>query len=648
MKKQIKEVNRFKRTFYMRSGISLILLMLISVTTFSQSVRKNQRLFEQAKQSYSMQDYPGAADLCQQILKNTPEYLDARLLLADIFHETGNVSQEIFHLKKALELSPMPLIHFRLGEALHSQEKYEDALENYNEYLKTLKPGTEQEARIQRKIKNCRFAIDAMKNPVDYSPRRLPNTVNTPDDEYWPSLSIDQKTLFFTRLVKKPGELPQEDFFVSQLGEEGWENATPLTEINTPENEGAQCLSADGNLLFFTACNRPSGLGSCDIYYSVRKKGIWSAPINAGKPVNTPGWEAQPSISSDGRFLYFSSNRPGGKGKKDIWRVELQGFDQNGKIKWGEPYNPGDSINTPGDETSPFVHPGNKNFYFASDYHTGMGGFDMFMSEIIDDSLFSAPVNLGYPLNSINDEQGLHISADGLTAFFSSQRDTLMGIDIYSFQLDESIRPHPATYVKAQVFDAQSGNPVQSEVELVNLSGKNEKPQTEKTDADGELLLCLPVGSNYSFSVEKKGYLFYSGTFDLRDSKKIYNPYELEIALTPVVAGAEMHLYNIYFETDSFRILPESEPELQKLTQFLKDNPLLKVEIQGHTDNTGLEDKNLVLSEKRAHSVVEYLVENKIDNNRLSWRGYGEKRPVAENETPEGRRMNRRTTIRIE
>lgn len=641
-------MNCFKRICFKRSGLILLLLLLISATAFPQPGRKEQRLFEQAKQRYSMQNYSDAAGLCQQILKSSPEYLEARLLLAEIFHETGDVSQEVFHLQKARELSSMPLISFRLGEALYAQEKYEEALEYYEEYLKMFKPGTEQATRTERKIESCRFAMEAIKNPLDFSPERLPNTVNSLNDEYWPSLSIDQKTLSFTRLVKSPGQLPQEDFFVSQMGEDGWEKATPLTEINTPENEGAQCISANGNLLFFTACNRPSGLGSCDIYYSIKKNGIWSTPVNAGKPVNTPGWEAQPSISSDGRFLYFSSNRPGGKGKKDIWRVELQEINQNGKIKWGEPHNLGDSINTPGDETSPFVHPGNRNFYFASDYHTGMGSFDMFMSEIIDDTLFSTPVNLGYPLNTVSDEQGLHISADGLTAFFSSQRDSLSGIDIFSFRLDESIRPHPATYVSAQVFDMQSGNPVQSKVELVNLSEKNEKWQTETTNAGGELLLCLPVGSNYSFSVEKKGYLFYSGAFDLHEPREIYNPYQLKIGLTPVIAGAEMHLYNIYFETDSFRILPDSEPELQKLAGFLKDNPSLKVEIQGHTDNTGNEAKNLELSEKRAHSVVEYLVENKIDKTRLSWKGFGEKQPVAENETPEGRRMNRRTTVKIE
>jgi outer membrane protein OmpA-like peptidoglycan-associated protein len=254
---------------------------------------------------------------------------------------------------------------------------------------------------------------------------------------------------------------------------------------------------------------------------------------------------------------------------------------------------------------------------------------------------------LGYPINTVNDEQGLHISADGLTAFFSSARDSLTGLDIYSFELDESVRPHPATYVKATVFDAENGTPLEAEVALVNLGGNTAETRNENTNTNGELLLCLPTGNNFSFSVEKEGYLFYSNTFDLRNPRQFYNPYELEIALTPVKAGAEMNLYNIYFETDSFRILPESEPELQKLVAFLKKNPKLRVEVQGHTDDTGLVEKNLVLSEKRARSVVEYLISNQIEEQRLTWAGHGENRPVAGNDTPEGRRMNRRTTIKI-
>lgn len=604
-------------------------------------------MFDEARHQVSLQNYVSAIEQCEQILNRDSMFLDARLLLADIYFEMKDSGNELIHLKKAYGQSQMPLITRRLGEALFSLEKYEEAVVYFEKFKASVEPGSKAAAETNRKIESARFAAKAVRNPVEFNPKRLPETINTPADEYWPSLSIDQKTLVFTRLLKNPGQPPQEDFFTSEFGPEGWEKAQPVIDINTLENEGAQSLSADGNLLFFTACNRPGGMGSCDIYYSVRKEGRWSKAINAGAPLNTSSWEAQPSISSDGRFLYFSSSRPGGKGQKDIWRVELLDIGQNGKIKWGTPVNLGDSINTPGNETSPFVHAGNRNFYFASDYHIGLGGFDLFMSEILGDSVFSSPRNLGYPINTVNDEQGLHISADGLTAFFSSARDSLSGLDIYSFELDESVRPHPATYVKATVSDVENGNPLAAEVVLVNLARNKTETRIENTNTDGELLLCLPSGNNYSFSVAKEGYLFYSNTFDLRKSRHIYNPYELEIALTPVKPGAEMNLYNIYFETDSFRILPESEPELKKLVAFLKENPTLFVEVQGHTDDTGLAEKNLTLSDKRAQSVVEYLISNKIEEKRLKWAGYGENRPVAGNDTPEGRRMNRRTTIKI-
>ncbi|MBW6536060.1 MAG: OmpA family protein [Mariniphaga sp.] len=636
-----------KGNYLLKRGLVLFLLLLIASALTAQSNRRVQQWFEEARQMVSRQEYAQAIKRCKQILERDSTFLDARLLLSDIFHETKNTTQEVWHLKKVIGKTDLPLVTWRLGMALMSLGNYAEALPYFLDYVKNENMTAERRQEAEQKIKSCLFAIDAIKKPVNFFPERLPDNVNSSSDEYWPSLSIDQQQLVFTRLIKKPGYQPQEDFYISEFINNTWQKAIPISEINTAENEGAQTLSADGNLLFFTACNRPDGMGSCDIYYAFRKNGRWSKPVNAGKPLNTSSWEAQPSISSDGRFLYFSGNRPGGKGEKDIWRAELLEIEPNGRIKWGTPENLGDSINTPGNETSPFVHAGNKNFYFASDYHIGMGGFDLFVSEILGDSVFSSPRNLGYPINTVNDEQGLHISADGLTAFFSSARDSLAGLDIYSFELDESIRPQPATYVKATVFDAETLIPLEAKVDLVNLTQNGTEIRNEYTGTNGELLLCLPTGNNFSFSVAKEGYLFYSNTFDLRNPRQFYNPYELEIALTPVKTGAEMNLYNIYFETDSFRILPESEPELKKLVVFLAENPTLYVEVQGHTDDTGSTDKNRILSEKRAHSVVEYLVSNKIEEKRLSWNGYGENRPVAGNDTPEGRRKNRRTTIKI-
>jgi len=630
-----------------RRFLLVLVALMVVLLSDAQPSRRIERWFDEARQHFSRQEYSLAIERSEQILEHNADFLDARLFLADIYFEMKDSPNEILHLKKALEISDMPLIRRRLGDALFATANYAKALEYYQSYLNIAALSSEGKAAIERKMENCRFAIRAMETPVDFRPERLPNTVNSPFNDYWPSLSIDQQQLVITRLIQQPGSQPQEDFYISEYGPDGWQEAKPLNEINTPENEGAQSLSADGKLLFFTACNRSGGMGSCDIYYSVRNNGRWETPVNAGKPLNTSYWEAQPSISSDGRFLYFSSNRPGGKGNKDLWRAECLGFDPNGRLKWREPENLGDSINTPGNETSPFVHAGNANFFFASDYHTGMGGFDLFMSYIVNDSVFTRPRNLGFPINTVNDEQGLHISADGLTAFFSSARDSLSKLDIYSFKLDESIRPKPATYVKATVTNSDTNEPVQASVQLVNLAVPGEIGRIENTDKQGELLVCLPTGTSYSFSVSKGGYLFYSNTFDLQNPRQIYNPYELEIALIPVKAGVEMDLHNIYFETDSFRILPQSEPELRKLVDFLTENPVLEVEVQGHTDNTGMAENNRKLSEKRAQSVVGFLVSRGIDQERLQWAGYGEENPVATNETEEGRRLNRRTTIKI-
>lgn len=637
-------VNAIKR---LRNSSLILVLLLVAVAVLAQPDRRTNRWFIEARELFAQQKYKPAIENCKKIIERDSTFLDAHLLLADIFNETRNTAGEIVHLKKAMDLNSLPLLAWRLGNAFFSVGEYADALPYFQHYLKSGQLSSTRQADVNRKIESCIFAVGAKQNPVNFLPQRLPDAVNSTYDEYWPSLSIDQKQLVITRLVKKQGYLPQEDFYLSEFVDGEWQQAVPISDINTSENEGAQSLSANGKILFFTACNRPGGMGSCDIYYSLYFNGRWSKPFNAGKPLNTEGWEAQPSISSDGRYLYFSSNRPGGQGEKDIWRAENLGFDESGRLKWGKPVNPGKPVNTPGNETSPFIHPGNSQFYFASDFHAGMGNFDLFMVELDEDTLFSNLRNLGYPVNTFNDEQGLHISADGLTAFFSSARDSISGLDIYSFQLDESLRPQPATYAKTRVFDAETKAPVQAEIELLNITSAGEAARYELTDKNGELLVCLPTGKNYLFSVSKEGYMFYSNIFDLREPRQVYNPYNLEIGLVPVREGAELNLYNIYFETDSFRILPESEPELAQLIKFLAENYRLKVEIQGHTDDTGTPEKNQLLSEKRAQSVVDYLVENGIDRERLKWAGYGENRPVAGNDTPAERRLNRRTTIKI-
>ena len=628
-----------------RHILFLSLLLLFTVTVFSQSNSKIEKQFDKARKYYLMHNYSNAIAAANKILDKHPEYLNASLLLADIYYEIDSFELEIIYLEKALEYSNSSTITYRLAEAGFLLGLYDKAIIHYKKYLQKTEVTDIRKTEVRRKIKNCEFAIYAKKHPVEFHPESLSQSINTENDEYWPSLSVNQKQLVFTRLIKNEGQIPQEDFFISKLKSNEWSIASPIVEINSSKNEGAQSLSVDGNMLFYTACNRSNGYGSCDIYYSIKAGGKWSTPKNVGAPVNSKSWETQPSISSDNKYLYFSSNRPGGKGGKDIWRAEFIGFG-NGKIKWGELENLGDSINTQGNEISPFIHANNKDFYFASDYLIGMGGFDLFTSKIKKDDTFSESENLGYPINTIEDEQGLNISADGTTAFFSSARGINTGLDIYTFELEEKIRPAPVTYARARVVDAVTLEPIQAKIELVNLDDAKEKRLVIANEKGGAFL-CFPVGANYGFNVSKNGYLFYSQLFQMDNSKSVSNPYKIKIKLQPIKIGAEMNLHNIYFETDSFRILPESEPELQKLVGFLSDNTTLKVEIQGHTDNSGKSIKNDNLSDLRAKSVAKYLILEGIKKERLISIGHGDNYPVATNETKKGRTMNRRTTIKI-
>lgn len=619
----------------------------MNLNGFAQYNPKIQKQFEKVWNFYSSNNIERTIKEAQKIVKKAPCFVKASLLLADIYSEIDSTQQEIKYLEIAGQCSGNPAILYRLGEANYSVGMYQKSLINFEKYLQTKSISEKRKTEVRHKIKNCEFALNAIQNPVEFQPQQLSENINSDNDEYWPSLSLNQQTLVFTRLLKTEGQMPQEDFFIAEFDSTGWGRALPIIEINTTQNEGAQTLSADGKLLFFTACNRSGGIGSCDIYYSKLENGKWSIPQNAGSDINTKNWEAQPSFSADNRYLYFSSNRSGGKGKKDIWRAGFWGFNDNRKPKFNKPENLGDVINSVGDEISPFIHPNNKNLYFASDFHVGMGGVDLFNTEIQFDGSFSEPTNLGFPINTFKDEQGLIISSDGETAYFASTRETGSGLDIYSFQISKEMRPDPVSYIKAKVVDAETNQPVQAIVELIKFSKPENEKRSELADDNGEVMICLPLGADYAFNVSEKGYLFFSQSFQLKNSKTLKDPFEIEIRLQPVKIGAEMNLYNIYFDTDSFKILSQSEPELQKLVSFLKNNSKLKVEVQGHTDKSGDTKRNQQLSELRAKSVLDYLVLKGVEDSRMKSLGFGDKLPIATNETEGGRKLNRRTTVKI-
>jgi outer membrane protein OmpA-like peptidoglycan-associated protein len=633
--------------------------LIIHLISFGQGKsgpdKKAFNLFEQAKSAYDSHQYSKSLALLNEILISNSQFLDAYLLKSDIYQDLDSVDQQINALENIISINPEKnsKIYYLLGKAYYRLGKYELSGKAYQNYVMRSDAGNPLTIKANQGIVKCNEATDLVKNLVPFQLINLGSNVNSADDEYWPSITVDGKTLIFTRLVNPRNSIniqtpvSQEDFYISNQINGIWQISIPFESINTIYNEGAQSISSDGKLLFFTACTRSDGRGSCDIYFSRSKNESWSAPQNAGEPINTGSWESQPSISANGESLYFVSNRAGGKGGMDIWKCNLKGFSVTGNPVWGKPVNLGDSINTPGNEMSPFIHSDGKTLYFASDYWPGLGGFDIFYAQQKKDSLWSSPQNIGYPINSHKDEQGLVVDASGKNAYYSSDRPGSNGMDIYSFELYQSARPTPVSYIKGKVIDDETGAPVCAKVELTDLDNAKSVIRGESCWEKGEFLMCLPLGKEYAFNVSREGYLFYSDNFQLKEKKEIIDPYILEIKMKKVKIGGAVVLRNVFFETGSYELLTESIVELQKLIDFLNLNKTVGIEIEGHTDNVGTELMNLKLSELRAKEVYDFLANKGIDRNRMQFKGYGFSKPVSSNETAEGRTLNRRTEFVI-
>ncbi len=380
----------------------------------------------------------------------------------------------------------------------------------------------------------------------------------------------------------------------------------------------------------------------CDLYYSmVREDGSWSAPVNLGDVVNTKFSEKHPSISPDGRRLYFTSNRNGGKGNYDIWMSERVGN------AWSKPVNLGDSINTPGIEQSPFIHPDQKTLYFASDGWPGLGKGDIFLSRLKDEGTWSRAENLGYPINSFNEEIGFIVNARGTRAFYTTNRREGTDTDIYSFQIPEQIRPNPVSYIKGRVYDSRTMKGIGAKFQLIDLESGKLVMESGSNEGEGDYFISLPSGEAYAFNVSQQGYLFYSDHFEIRKSYSQLDPFVKDIPLDPIRQGKMIVLNNIFFDSDSHTLKDISLVELEKIIEFLELNSNLKVEISGHTDNTGAPAYNLDLSQKRADEVVKYLVGKGIEAARLRAKGYGDTVPAGDNSTEEGKAKNRRTELKV-
>ncbi len=627
-----------------------------TLKTVSEKVKKN---FDAGVQFMGGKHFEQASKYFSKALGQEPQFIDAQIFLAGAQAQLGNLVNAENGFEKALELSKTYDIEvfFDLGLVEYRQKKYEEAALHFQNYINLKPKKSRRLASAQKYLGIATIMSESTRNDFQFLPKNLGPNINTKGDEYLPALTADGKTLIYSKLIggRRYGH---EDFYQSFLEDGVWQKGEPIEDLNTDYDEAAHTISQDGNLMVYTACNRKSGLGSCDLYIAEQKCGQWTSPNLLPQPVSTGAWESQPAISPDGKTLYFSSSRPGGVGKKDIWFTTRK---PDGG--WEMPINMGNVINTPGDEKAPFIHPDGQTLYFLSSGHQGLGFEDIFISRRQEDGAWSKPKNMGFPINTESSEGPIFVSLEGETAFFSSSHEKYEGaqgkMDIYSFVLPEHLRPHPVTYVKAIVKDANNSEPLNAFVEFIDLATGNIHAFSN-TDCNGAFLVTLPVGKKYALNVSKEKYLFHSEHFALNEPGSFLKPYHLDIKLIsiptlaskpskelPLEKSTPIILKNVFFETASAALKEESLSELNRLKKLLNDNPELKIQINGHTDNVGSEEDNLTLSNNRAKAVYDFLIQNAIDAERLTYKGFGETMPIDSNETEEGRRQNRRTEFEV-
>lgn len=613
----------------------------------SSSSRKAIKEYNAGLDNYSHRQYRQAIANLNSAVKYDGNFMEAYLLTAECYLELGELQQAKEHFLRCIAIQPdfFPPVYYSLADIEFELDEYEQASRHLEKYLTYTNQKPALRVKSEKLLLSSRFAANAVRNPVPFQPE---NTgLQFEYEQYWPSLSVDEQTLVFTALIPKDANNQavtgnrQEDFFVSTFKDGKWDRPQNLgSPPNTADNEGAQTISADASMMFFTACNRSDGKGGCDIYYSEKRNGLWTRPRNLGAPVNTSAKETQPSVSADGRMLYFVSTRSGGKGGQDIWTATLGSGNS-----WSNPVNLSD-INTPDDESSPFIHMDGQTLYFASSGWPGMGQYDLFVTRKDSTGKWAHPINLGYPVNSKHNEEGLVVNARGNRAYYSSDRNDKQIRNIFTFELYPAVRPQSVSYMKGKVYDAQYHKPLKARFELVDMASAKKVIESYSDSATGEFLVCIPSGKGYALNINRKEYLFFSEHFTVPDGS-YSQPYLKDIPLRRIQPGEKVILKNIFFEFDSYKLLNKSKAELQYLVKFLRENPDVQIRITGHTDNAGNAAYNLELSQNRARAVANYLLNEGIPMARVSYKGMGASEPVASNATGEGQAQNRRTELII-
>ncbi len=638
----------------MRRLVVLLVIVIavpgIAQNTLSTRSKKAIELYNEADNYRVRGQFTRAISLLNEALSKDKEFVEAWYRLGLVYMSMKDYQHANEYFEKGLSLTQdvrkQKVFWFDLGESYFMIGDYQKAEGYLTSFLQVEQVQRQRIDRAKLLMQNIEFAKANKDVHAGYSIHKLSDTVNSFVLQYFPVLTADQQELIFTRRVGG-GPNEDEDLVVSKKNSRGrWMTPESISEnINTHLNEGTCTISADGRRLIFTSCTGRDGYGSCDLFESRRVGDAWTEPKNLGVGVNSNEWESQPSLSADGRTLYFVSDRRGGYGRRDIWVSTL-----NDQGTWTRARNVGKPINTPYDEISPFIHVNNRVLYFASNGLTGFGGYDIFYAERDTGNVWSEPHNMGRPVNTHEDQFSLFITADGEKGYYSHEEVREAGYSVsYIYEItipeEQQIR-FKSNYVKGRVRDKATREPLLARIELFNLEGSEVESVVDSDSVTGEYLIVLTQGAEYALYVNKQGYLFHSLNFNYSEVED-FQPITLDIDLERVGEGTTAVLENIFFDVDKYDLQEKSLTELQKITRFLRDNPSVKVDISGHTDNSGSASHNLQLSEKRAESVYNYLVGQGIDPRRLTIHGFGSSRPVADNETESGRQKNRRIEFRV-
>jgi outer membrane protein OmpA-like peptidoglycan-associated protein len=581
------------------------------------------------------------------------------------------------YLEKAknLDKSVDVNIDFHLGQAYHLANQWDKAMGLFYEFKS--KTNSETDPLIIKKadkeIEECKNGKVLSSQAVRVKIENLGKAVNTEYHEYKPLITADESMLFFTS--RRPNSIGKEkdpvyndfyeDIYYSVKQNDGkWSEAKNLNEpVNTADHDANSGLSVDGSKLVIYIGSKNNG----DLFESELTGETWSKPTEMNKNINTEKFhESSASYSPDGKTLYFVTDKPGGFGDRDIY---ISYLDEKGK--WGKAENLGPIINTEFGEEGVFMHPDGKTLYFSSQGHNSLGGYDIFKS-VFDPTTkkWSVPENIGYPVNTTDDDVFFVVSADSKHGYYTSVNSNgFGGRDLYmiSFLGAEKVeKPKETTVAKTEtkiekkqeepqakltilkgvISDELTKKPLDATVEIIDNQLNKSITSFNSNSVSGKYLISLPAGKNYGIAVKKNGYLFHSENFNIPDTAA-FQELSKDIALKKLEVGSTIVLKNIFYDFDKATLRQESTNELERLLKLLNEMPTLKIEISSHTDSKGANDYNAKLSENRAKSVVNFLIKSGISPDRLVSKGYGEEKPISTNDTEEGRQLNRRTEFKI-